>query len=930
MITIDFETDRIEARPVYPPKPVGVAIKWGDEPGVYYSWGHPSGNNYTLEEATAALQEVWDSDEPILFHHAKFDLAVSYEKMGLPVLPWERVHDTMFLAFLLDPHGKSHGLKDLADKYLDMPPDEQDAVAAWIWDHRKALVAEYGGKITRAKSGPNSAGAWISKAPGDIVEPYAIGDVDRTKGLFDFLYPILVDLGMVRPYNLERQVLPVFMENEVIGIRVDVERLRNDIPIALEEFNYAEDWLRKRLKASGLNFDADGDVAAVLSSQGIIDDGNWTLTDKGARSMSKAVLRPEHFNDKQVAYVLGYRNRLKTCLTMFMEPWLEQAEQTLHGTIHPQWHQTRGENYGTRCMPAGELVQTSRGYIPVENVRVGDSVMSHTGEARKVTELHNNGVKPIVKLTTTTGLTLRTTPNHEYMTHGDWVKVEDLEVEDAVQVTTTAEDWLPIRDWHPYEVSTWGRIKNSETGNILSLQIKNRWGHLKVTLKRNYARVRGEDMKDFAVHRLVGLAFNIGGKGPEVRHLNGHAWDNTVINLRWGTSKENTQDAKQHGTMWPRRMGLSKLTEADVECIRGHPYTGLKGCKFSSQKIADKYGVSSSLIRRVRRGERWQHIKDAPRPNHFFFSRVAYIEYGYEAQTYGLTVEEDHSHVTGGFVTHNTGRPSCAKPNLLNISKNFHDRNDGYEHPDFLDNLMELPMVRRYVLPDEDEIWLHRDYDGQEMRVFAHFENGPLMRAYQADPSLDPHTWVHGMILDLTGTDLERTVVKNLNFLGVYGGGAPAVTKQLHCTLAEAKKYKKFHDKALPGRIGLNTEIKRITGRGDPIRTWGGRLYMPEPPKIYDGKKRTMEWKLINYLCQGSAADITKRALVNYHNHPDRTGRFLVTVYDEANVSCPYHDRHKEMAILRECMEDIELDVQMTTSGKSGWSWGDMEKYADG
>ena len=100
--TVDFETLPIGPRPDhYPPKPTGVSIRHIDGTSRYYAWGHPTGNNCSWEDAARVLRAVWAEDRPVVFHNAKFDLAVAYEHFGLPELPWQRVHDTMFLAFLL-------------------------------------------------------------------------------------------------------------------------------------------------------------------------------------------------------------------------------------------------------------------------------------------------------------------------------------------------------------------------------------------------------------------------------------------------------------------------------------------------------------------------------------------------------------------------------------------------------------------------------------------------------------------------------------------------------------------------------------------------------------------------------------------------------------------------------------------------------------
>ena len=133
---------------------------------------------------------------------------------------------------------------------------------------------------------------------------------------------------------------------------------------------------------------------------------------------------------------------------------------------------------------------------------------------------------------------------------------------------------------------------------------------------------------------------------------------------------------------------------------------------------------------------------------------------------------------------------------------------------------------------------------------------------------------------------------------------------------------KAFHNKALPGRVTLNEEIKRIVQRDDPIRTWGGRLYYPEAPGA-DGRSKI--YKLINYIVQGSAADLTKQALIDWAAAGPKA-RFLVTVYDEINLSCPVTLADGEMALLKEVMERPRLSVPMRSSGKRGPSWGLLEK----
>jgi DNA polymerase I-like protein with 3'-5' exonuclease and polymerase domains len=99
----------------------------------------------------------------------------------------------------------------------------------------------------------------------------------------------------------------------------------------------------------------------------------------------------------------------------------------------------------------------------------------------------------------------------------------------------------------------------------------------------------------------------------------------------------------------------------------------------------------------------------------------------------------------------------------------------------------------------------------------------------------------------------------------------------------------------------------------------------------------TYEYKLLNYLIQGSAADCTKEAILRYHRDDRRNGRFLVTVYDEINVSSQAEKTAKlrrlaaehELKVLKEAMESIECDVLMLTDAKLGENWADAKKYED-
>jgi DNA polymerase-1 len=341
VIVIDAETKGIERRPDYPPKPVGVSIILPGEKPVYYGWGHPTKNNCNEREGHAALAKAYALSKrhklPMLFQNGKFDVDVFETHCGLAMPDWSMIHDTLYLIALHDPHAKTFSLKPASERILGMKPEEQDKVKGWVLSNKRAIEAKLGVTFT-----PSEWGAYICEAPGDIVGKYANGDTIRTLKLFKKLWPIIHEQGMFEAYERERRLMPILLRNEREGMRVDISGLESESVMYRKQLNRVDDWLRKQLKSPGLNIDSDRDMAKALKSAGVVTD--FVQTPSGQDSVSKKNLTPDMFNDRRIASAYGYRNRLTTCLTMFMERWLLIGQRT--GTIHTNWNQVRQSSRG--------------------------------------------------------------------------------------------------------------------------------------------------------------------------------------------------------------------------------------------------------------------------------------------------------------------------------------------------------------------------------------------------------------------------------------------------------------------------------------------------------------------------------------------------------------------------------------------------------
>jgi hypothetical protein len=101
------------------------------------------------------------------------------------------------------------------------------------------------------------------------------------------------------------------------------------------------------------------------------------------------------------------------------------------GRIHTRFNQDVA-----RCMPAGELVLTTRGHIPVEDVRINDLVRTHAGNLKPVTHVSTHPPEPIYRIELTNGFVLKTNGAHQYWTGRTWVPAQDLREGQAVVVYT--------------------------------------------------------------------------------------------------------------------------------------------------------------------------------------------------------------------------------------------------------------------------------------------------------------------------------------------------------------------------------------------------------------------------------------------------------------------------------------------------------------
>ena len=289
-----------------------------------------------------------------------------------------------------------------------------------------------------------------------------------------------------------------------------------------------------------------------------------------------------------------------------------------------------------------------------------------------------------------------------------------------------------------------------------------------------------------------------------------------------------------------------------------------------------------------------------------------------------------HSHINqlrgegGGTVT---GRLSMNQPNLQQVPA---------RHP------VIGPMVRGLFLPEEGELWAANDFSSQEPRLLVHYASllklegaGKVAEAYQDNPDTD----FHQMVADLAGIDRKRAKTIGLGL--IYGMGVKKLAVELDMHDDEAKELiQTFHAKVPFLKSTIYAVQKKIESpaSGGSIRTllgrkcrfplwepmaWGLNKALPyeEAAAKYGTQiKRAMTYRGLNKLMQGSAADQTKKAMVELH----KAGfTMMLSVHDEIALSVDTKEEAESAAeIMRTC---VSLEVPSKVDVEVGDTWGSAE-----
>ena len=176
--------------------------------------------------------------------------------------------------------------------------------------------------------------------------------------------------------------------------------------------------------------------------------------------------------------------------------------------------------------------------------------------------------------------------------------------------------------------------------------------------------------------------------------------------------------------------------------------------------------------------------------------------------------------------------------------------------------------MRHLVVADEGKKLVAVDLDSIELLIFAAFLGSEsIILDMMKDPDADMHTHTANMIglkprdRGLGVVESPRQRGKKFNYERIYGGGIKAIKKWHGVDSPTARKWLNRYYEAYPEVEEFQDMIElRLEERGFVKTPWG-RRHRAWNPQFADREA----YKFVNYLVQGSAADLFKEAVVRTH-----------------------------------------------------------------
>jgi DNA polymerase I-like protein with 3'-5' exonuclease and polymerase domains len=307
---------------------LGAEIE-GELVSCYLDVRHPDTDESTRKRNKAAIAEVLSSPSAKLGANIVYDLEwLTHEGFNVNM---SALHDVQYAEPLLNEYRRSYSLSSLAKEHTE--------------EEKKTNVLEDYNSMMNWK-GKAISNLW--KMPAEVVEEYALADVDLPLKIFKKQYRALEREGLTDIYKLETELIPSLLKMRKNGVKIDEKKFST----AVRTFTERRWALQKELSEWAgyeVNLNSPIQLAKLFDRDGIPyprrppTDRMKREGKQGNPRMDKLALNKLTSKYPVCDKILEYRH-VDTIISMFLHPYLKMlVEGRLYGTFHP----LKSDDYGT-------------------------------------------------------------------------------------------------------------------------------------------------------------------------------------------------------------------------------------------------------------------------------------------------------------------------------------------------------------------------------------------------------------------------------------------------------------------------------------------------------------------------------------------------------------------------------------------------------
>jgi DNA polymerase-1 len=275
-------------------------------------------------------------------------------------------------------------------------------------------------------------------------------------------------------------------------------------------------------------------------------------------------------------------------------------------------------------------------------------------------------------------------------------------------------------------------------------------------------------------------------------------------------------------------------------------------------------------------------------------------------------------HTSYALAATTTGRLSSSEPNLQNIPVRTEDGRK----------------IRRAFIADKGRKLVSADYSQIELRLLAEIAEIEQLRKAFRD-GLDIHAMTASEMFGVPVKNMPGEVrrrAKAINFGIIYGISAFGLANQLGIGREEAGAYIKKYFERFPGIRDYMEETKAFArNNGYVLTLFGRKCHYPDIKASNASIRSFNERAAINARLQGTAADITRRAMVHMDlalAKKKLSAQMLLQVHDELVFEMPAAEVDKTLPVVTQVMRDapmpaLSLSVPLQVEAHAADNWDD-------